>query len=85
MPASRSHDSRPARQPNSTWSNRTTVTLDDELVAKAQGLTGIKERSSLMREALVALIARESAHRLALLGGSGPDLDAPPRRRLSME
>ena len=52
---------------------RTTIALDDELVAEAQDLTGLKEKSSLIREALKALIERESARRLALLGrGSGP-------------
>ena len=60
---------------------RTTLALDDELVAKAQALTGLKEKSSLVREALKALIERESARRLARLGGSEPGLKAPPRRR----
>jgi Arc/MetJ family transcription regulator len=60
---------------------RTTLALDDELVAKAQAFTGLKEKSSLIREALKALIERESARRLARLGGSEPDLAAPPRRR----
>jgi Arc/MetJ family transcription regulator len=60
---------------------RTTIALDDELVAEAQELTGLKERSSLIREALRALIERESARRLARLGGSEPDLGTPPRRR----
>lgn len=60
---------------------RTTIALDDELVAKAQAFTGLKEKSSLIREALKALIARESAHRLALLGGSAPKLQTPRRRR----
>ena len=60
---------------------RTTMALDDELMAEAQGLTGLKEKSSLIREALKALIERESARRLALLGGTEPDLKAPPRRR----
>jgi Arc/MetJ family transcription regulator len=60
---------------------RTTMALDDELVAEAQGLTGLKEKSSLIREALKALIERESARRLARLGGSEPDLKAAPRRR----
>ncbi len=59
---------------------RTTLALDDELLAKAQGFTGITEKSALVREALTALIERESARRLALLGGSEPDL-APARRR----
>lgn len=59
---------------------RTTIALDDELIAHAQELTSIKERSSLIREALKALIERESARRLALLGGSMPGLEVPPRR-----
>jgi Arc/MetJ family transcription regulator len=60
---------------------RTTMALDDELVAEAQDLTGLKGKSSLIREALKALIERESARRLARLGGTEPDLKAPPRRR----
>jgi Arc/MetJ family transcription regulator len=60
---------------------RTTIALDDELVAKAQSFTGLKEKSALVREALKALIERESAHRLALLGGSEPKLELAPRRR----
>jgi Arc/MetJ family transcription regulator len=60
---------------------RTTLALDDELVAKAQAFTGLTEKSSLVREALKALIERESARRLARLGGSEPNLEAPPRRR----
>lgn len=60
---------------------RTTIALDDELVAEAQELTGLREKSALIREALKALIARESARRLALLGGSQPDFEVPPRRR----
>jgi Arc/MetJ family transcription regulator len=60
---------------------RTTLALDDELVAKAEAFTGLKEKSSLVREALKALIERESARRLARLGGSQPGLKAPPRRR----
>lgn len=60
---------------------RTTIALDDELVAKAQALTGTTEKAVLVREALKALIARESARRLARLGGSEPELEAPPRRR----
>lgn len=60
---------------------RTTVALDDELIADAQSYTGIKEKSALLREALKALIEREAARRLILLGGSAPDLEAPPRRR----
>lgn len=60
---------------------RTTLALDDELVAKAQAFTGLKEKTLLVREALKALIERESAKRLALLGGSEPALEAAPRRR----
>ena len=60
---------------------RTTLALDDTLVAKAQEFTGLKEKSALVREALKALIERESARRLARLGGTEPDLAPPPRRR----
>lgn len=60
---------------------RTTLALDDELLAEAESLTGVREKSALVREALKALIQRESARRLARLGGSEPDLEAPPRRR----
>jgi Arc/MetJ family transcription regulator len=60
---------------------RTTLALDDELVAKAQAYTGLKEKSALVREALKALIAREAAERLIALGGSDPDASLPPRRR----
>jgi Arc/MetJ family transcription regulator len=61
---------------------RTTLALDDNLVREAQRYTGTKERSALVREALRALIERESARRLARLGGSEPDL-APVSRRQS--
>lgn len=60
---------------------RTTLALDDDLLAKAQALTGVSEKTALIREALRALIQRESAKRLALLGGSEPQLDAVPRRQ----
>ena len=60
---------------------RTTLAMDDELVAKAQAFTGVKEKSRLVREALKALIERESARRLAKLGGSARKLKATPRRR----
>jgi Arc/MetJ family transcription regulator len=62
---------------------RTTLAMDDELVAKAQSLTGLTEKSALVREALKALIERESARRLARLGGSERGLKASPRRRSS--
>jgi Arc/MetJ family transcription regulator len=60
---------------------RTTLSLDDNLVAKAQAFTGLTEKSALVREALKALIERESARRLALLGGSEPALEPVPRRQ----
>lgn len=60
---------------------RTTLALDDDLLAKAQALTGLSEKASLVREALHALIQRESAKRLALLGGSEPQLEDIPRRQ----
>ena len=60
---------------------RTTLAMDDELVDKAQAFTGLREKSALVREALKALIERESARRLARLGGSEPDLAVAPRRR----
>lgn len=60
---------------------RTTLSLDDELMAQAQAFTGLKEKSALVREALKALIERESARRLALLGGSEPQIEPVPRRR----
>ncbi len=60
---------------------RTTVALDDDLLAKAQAYTGLTERTALLREALRALIERESARRLARLGGTEPMAEAAPRRR----
>ncbi|MDX3894860.1 type II toxin-antitoxin system VapB family antitoxin [Pusillimonas sp.] len=60
---------------------RTTLVIDDEQLAKAQALTGLKEKTALVREAFKALIERESARRLALLGGSEPELEVPARRR----
>jgi Arc/MetJ family transcription regulator len=60
---------------------RTTLVLDDDLLAKAQALTGVKEKTLLVREALKALIERESARRLARLGGSESALEASRRRR----
>lgn len=62
---------------------RTTLALDDELLAKAQEFTGVKEKSALVREALKALVEREAARRLSRLGGNAPDLVAPRRRRAS--
>jgi Arc/MetJ family transcription regulator len=60
---------------------RTTIALDDDLLAKAEALTGLSEKAALVREALRALIQRESAKRLALLGGSEPLLKNVPRRQ----
>ena len=60
---------------------RTTLSLDDDLLAEAQRLTGTREKSALVREALRALIQRESARRLAQLGGTEPALNEIPRRR----
>jgi Arc/MetJ family transcription regulator len=59
---------------------RTTVNLDDDLLEEAQRLTGTEERTALIREGLRALIERESARRLARLGGTEPDLEPTPRR-----
>jgi Arc/MetJ family transcription regulator len=62
---------------------RTTIALDDELIAKAQAFTGLNEKSALVREALKALIEREAARRLARLGDSEPDLANVRRWRLT--
>lgn len=64
---------------------RTTLALDDDLIAKAQAYTGLSEKSALVREALKALIQREAARRLANLGGSQPELESIPRRRPEVE
>ena len=60
---------------------RTTLVLDDDLVRIAREFTGVEEKTALVREALKALIERESARRLALLGGTMPKLKEIPRRR----
>lgn len=60
---------------------RTTVNLDDDLLSEAQRLSGISERTLLIREALRALVQRESSRRLAAMGGSEPHLASIPRRR----
>ncbi|PFH07870.1 VapB protein of antitoxin of type II toxin-antitoxin system [Collimonas sp. PA-H2] len=60
---------------------RTTVNLDDALLARAQTLCGLEERNALLKEALNALIQRESARRLARLGGSEPQLQEISRRK----
>ena len=59
---------------------RTTINIDDDLYSKAVELTGVSEKTALLREGLKALIERESALRLSLLAGSEPDLSQIPRR-----
>ena len=61
---------------------RTTLNIDDDLVARARELSGIQEKTALVHAGLQALVARESAKRLAALGGTQPDL-RPIRRRRS--
>ena len=60
---------------------RTTVNLNRESLAEAARLTGVSERTALIHAGLRALIERESARRLARLGGTQPDLEPAPRRR----
>jgi Arc/MetJ family transcription regulator len=60
---------------------RTTLILDRDLIARAQALTGITEKTAIVHEGLRVLIARESAKRLAALGGSDRRATAPARRR----
>lgn len=60
---------------------RTTVNLDDNLLPEAERVSGIKERAALVNEGLRALIQRDSARRLARLGGSQPELKDIPRRQ----
>lgn len=60
---------------------RTTLNLDDELLEKARGSTGITEKTALIHAGLQALIARETARRLAALGGTEPEFEAGRRRR----
>lgn len=62
---------------------RTTLNLDDVLIEKARKISGIEERTALLHEGLRALIARESARRLARLGGSEPKVTDIPRRRVA--
>ena len=64
---------------------RTTVTIDDDLLAAAKEYTGIEETSGVVRAALKALVEREAARRLAKLGGSQPDIEDIPRRRSELE
>ena len=60
---------------------RTTMILDDALIRRALELTGLREKTAVVHAGLEALIARESARRLAKLGGTMPDLELAPRRR----
>ncbi len=62
---------------------RTTLNIDDELLARARRYTGNKEKTALVRLGLEALIEREAARRLAQLGGTMPDLEVAPRRKAS--
>ncbi|MBU2055170.1 MAG: type II toxin-antitoxin system VapB family antitoxin [Proteobacteria bacterium] len=61
---------------------RTTLNIEDNLLEQAARMTGIAEKTALVRLGLEALIARESARRLALLGGTERDIESPPRRRI---
>lgn len=63
---------------------RTTLNLDDELLAQAQHISGLTERTQLLREALRALVQRESARRLAKLGATQSQLQAVTRRKSSV-
>ena len=60
---------------------RTTLNIDDQLLDEAQRITGMTEKAALVREGLRALIERESARRLARLGGSEPQLESASRRQ----
>lgn len=60
---------------------RATVALDDELIRKAQEITGVTERTALLRQALKALIHLEASRRLAAVGGTEPDLEVTKRVR----
>ena len=62
-------------------SMRTTLNIDDQLLDEAQRITGMTEKAALVREGLRALIERESARRLARLGGSEPQLETVSRRQ----
>ena len=60
---------------------RTTITLDDKMVEVLRESTGIRETSALVRQAMIEMRQRVAAERLAALGGTMPNLKAPPRRR----
>lgn len=61
---------------------RTTITIDDELLERARAAAGEQRVGEVVRTALNALVEREASRRLAKLGGTMPDLTAPPRRRI---
>ncbi|MCH8217283.1 MAG: type II toxin-antitoxin system VapB family antitoxin [Planctomycetes bacterium] len=61
---------------------RTTLNIEDELLARASDLTGVREKTALVRMGLEALIALKSSERLAKLGGTEKSLKSPPRRRV---
>ena len=64
---------------------RTTLNIEDNLIADASSLTGIKEKTALVKLGLEALIARESSNRLAKLGGTEKSLKTVPRRRMTVK
>jgi Arc/MetJ family transcription regulator len=64
---------------------RTTLALDDDLLSTARELTGVTEKTALVRAGLRALIERESARRLAALGGIAPDFPDIPRRKVDKD
>ena len=64
---------------------KATVNIDDRLLEQAQRLTGLKSRSALVREGMRAFVERESARRLARLGGSEPQLESVPRRQVRLK
>ena len=79
---SRGYSLREPQRPEGTAIERIAgARTTDELIARASELTGITDRETLVREALALLVARESGRRLARLGGTMPNLKAPPRRR----
>ncbi len=60
---------------------RTTLNIDDEMIKRASQLTGVREKTALVRMGLESLVARRSAQRLAALGGTEPQARRIPRRR----
>jgi Arc/MetJ family transcription regulator len=62
---------------------RTTISLDDDLVRTVQALTGISNKTALVREALKVLFHHEASRRLAALGGTMPELEDIPQRRMA--